>query len=55
MTDQEQPVAVEYFNGFGTLLTSDARCTRDGTSRIPMAKAALNEKKIILFSLANWP
>jgi hypothetical protein len=34
------------------MITSDARCTREIKSRIAMAKAAFNKKKI--FSPANW-
>jgi len=54
MTDQNQLVDVEYYNDFVTLVTSNARCTREIKSRISMAKAAFNEQKIILFSPANW-
>ena len=54
MTGQEQLVGVKYFNDFGTLITSNARCTCEIKSRISMAKAVFNELKIILFSPANW-
>jgi hypothetical protein len=36
---------VEYFNYLGSMITSDARCTREIKSRISMAKAAFNKKK----------
>jgi hypothetical protein len=36
---------VEYLNYLGSIITSDARCTREIKSRIAMAKAAFNKKK----------
>jgi hypothetical protein len=45
MTDQKQLENVEYFNYFGSMITSDARCTREIKSRSTMAIAALNKKK----------
>jgi hypothetical protein len=38
---------VEYFNYFGSMLTNDARCTREIKSRIAMAKAAFNKEKTV--------
>jgi hypothetical protein len=40
----------EYFNYFGSMITNDARCTREIESRIVMAKAAFNRKKTIFFN-----
>jgi len=50
MIDQKQPKNVEYFNYFGSLITSDATCTCEIRSRIAMAKAVLYKKT---FSQAN--
>jgi hypothetical protein len=41
---------VEYFNYLGSIITKDARCTREIKSRIAVAKAALNKKKILFTS-----
>jgi hypothetical protein len=49
MIDQKQLENVEYFNYLGSMLTNDARCTREIKSRIAMAKAAFN-KKMTLFT-----
>jgi hypothetical protein len=45
MIDQKQLENVEYFNYLGSMIASDARCTREIKSRIAMAKAAFNKKK----------
>jgi hypothetical protein len=45
MIDQEQFENVEYFNYLGSMITNNARCTREIKSRIVMAKAAFNNKK----------
>jgi hypothetical protein len=45
MIDQKQLENVEYFNHLGSMITNDARCTREIKSRIAMAKAAFNKKK----------
>jgi hypothetical protein len=45
MIDQKQLENVEYFNYLGSMITSDARCTREIEYRIAMAKAAFNKKK----------
>jgi hypothetical protein len=50
MQDQKHPENVEYFNSLGSLITNDARYTREIKSRIAMAKAALNKKKAALFT-----
>jgi hypothetical protein len=48
MTDQKQLENVEYFSYLGSMMTNDARCTREIKSRIAMAKAAFN--KMTLFT-----
>jgi hypothetical protein len=50
MIDQKQLKNVEYFNYLGTMITNDARCTREIKSRIAMAKAAFNKKKTLFTS-----
>jgi hypothetical protein len=45
MTDQKQQVNVEYFSCLGSMMTNDARCTREIEYRIDMEKAAFNRKK----------
>jgi hypothetical protein len=44
MIDQKQSENVEYFNYLGSMITNDARCTREIKSRIAMAKATFNKK-----------
>jgi hypothetical protein len=41
---------VEYFNYLGSIITNDARCTRENKSRIAMAKTAFNKKKNLFTS-----
>jgi hypothetical protein len=50
MIDQKQLDNVEYFNYFGSMITNDARCTREIRSRIAMAIAAFNNKKTLFNS-----
>jgi hypothetical protein len=50
MTDQKQLENLEYFNYLGSMITNDARCTREITSRIAMAKAAFNKMKNLVTS-----
>jgi hypothetical protein len=50
MIGQKQLENVEYFSYLSTLVTNDARCTREIQSRIAMTKAALNKKKKTLFT-----
>jgi hypothetical protein len=52
MIDQKQLENVEYFSYLGSMITNDARCTREIKSRIALAKAAFNKRRI--FSPANW-
>jgi hypothetical protein len=40
----------EYFNYLGSMITNDARCTREIKSMIAMAKAAFNKKKTLFTS-----
>ena len=41
----KSPEDVEYFNDLVSIITNDARCTRDIKSGIATAKAAFNKKK----------
>ena len=41
---------VEYFNYLISMITSDARCTREIKSRTAMAKAAFSNKKALFTS-----
>jgi hypothetical protein len=50
MIDQKQLENVEYFKYLGSVITSDARCTREIKSRIAMAKGAINKKKNLFIS-----
>ena len=45
MIDQKQLENVEYFNGLGSMITNDERGIWEIKSRIPMGKAAFNNKK----------
>jgi hypothetical protein len=49
--DQKQLENVEYFNYWGSLITNDARCTREIKSRIATAKAAFNTKTLFISKL----
>jgi hypothetical protein len=44
---------VEEFNYSGSMITNDARCTREIKARIAMAKAAFNRKKNLYTSKLN--
>jgi hypothetical protein len=50
MIDQKHLEIVEYFNYLGSMITNDARCTREIQSRIAMEKAAFNKKKTLFTS-----
>jgi hypothetical protein len=52
MTDQKKLENVEYFNYLSSMITNDARCTREIKSRISMLKVAFSRKKFL--SPANW-
>ena len=45
MIEQKQLEYVEYFNYFGSMITNDARCTREIKSKTAITKAAFNRKK----------
>jgi hypothetical protein len=46
MIYQKQLEYVEYFNYLGSIITNDARCTREIKSKITTAKAAFNKKTL---------
>jgi hypothetical protein len=48
---QEQLETVEYFRYFGSMVTSDARCTREIRYKISVAKAAFNKKTLFTSKL----
>ena len=50
MIHKKQLENVEYFNCLGSMITNDARCTREIKSTIVNAKAALNNKKTLFTS-----
>jgi hypothetical protein len=50
MIDQKQLEDVEYFNCLGSMITHDARCTREIKSRIVIAKAVFNKRKTLFTS-----
>ena len=52
MIDETQLENVEYFKYLGSVVTNDARCTREIKSRVAMAKAVFKRKKTL--SQANW-
>jgi hypothetical protein len=49
MIEQKQE-NVEYFNCLGSMVTNDARCTREIKSKIATAKAATTRKKTLFSS-----
>jgi hypothetical protein len=51
MMDQKQLDDVEYFNFVGSILTNDARCTREMNSSIAMAKAIFKKKTLFASKL----
>jgi hypothetical protein len=55
MTDQKQPENMEYFTYLGSIITKDARCTDEIKSTIITAKAAFNNRKVLLTSKMNDP
>jgi hypothetical protein len=54
MIDQKQLENVEYFNYLGSMLTNDARCTREIEYRIAMVKEAFNKKKTLFTSKLDF-
>jgi hypothetical protein len=53
MIDQKQLANVEYFDYLGSMITNEARCTREIKSRTAMAKVAFNKKKAIFIIKLN--
>jgi hypothetical protein len=53
MIDQKQLENVEYLNYLGSMITIDARCTRDIKSKIAMAKTAFNKKMTLFTSILD--
>ena len=51
MTDEKLPENVEYFNCSGSILTDDARHTREIKSRIATAKAAFHKEALFTSKL----
>jgi hypothetical protein len=51
MIDKLQLENVEYFNYLVSMITNDARCTREIKSRIAMEKAAFNKKTLFTSKL----
>ena len=47
MISQTQTENVEYFNYLGSMVTNDARCIQEITSRTAMAKTASKKKKTL--------
>jgi hypothetical protein len=53
MTDRKQPENVKYWKYFGSIITNEARCTREINSRIAIEKAAFNKMKTVFTSKLN--
>ena len=53
MIDQHQLENLKYFNHFGSMMTNDAKCTREIKSRIAMAKEAFNRIRTIFTSISD--
>jgi hypothetical protein len=51
MTDQKQLENVKYLNYLSSMITNDARCTREIKSRTATAKAACNKKNLFTSKL----
>jgi hypothetical protein len=49
-TDRKPVENVEQFKYLGSMITDDARCTREIKARIAMAKAAFNKKETLFTS-----
>jgi hypothetical protein len=52
-TDKKPVENVEEFSYLGSMITNDARCTREIKARIAMAKAAFNRKKTLFTSKSD--
>jgi hypothetical protein len=53
MIDKKKQGNVEYFNNLDTLITNDARCTRDSKSRIAITRATIVKKETLSPNI--WP
>jgi len=53
MIDQKQQETVESFKYLGGMLTNDGRCTCEIKSKIAMAKAAVNKKRVLFTSILD--
>jgi hypothetical protein len=51
ITDQKQLENVGYFNYLGSIITNNARCTREIKSTIVIAKAEFNKKTLFTSKL----
>ena len=49
---RKQPEDLEYFNYWGSMITNDARCTREIKSMIVIKKIVFNKKRALARS--NW-
>jgi hypothetical protein len=54
LTDQKQPENVEYTKYIGSIITKDARCTREIKSRKTMAIAAFKQNNNNIFFANDW-
>jgi hypothetical protein len=52
MIDQKHPQNLKYFKYVGSMITNDARYTREIKSRIAVAKEAFNKQQDL--PLENW-
>ena len=50
ITNEKQPENMQYFNCLGSMITNNARCTREIKSRVAMTKAPFNRKKTLFTS-----
>ena len=53
MIDQKQQETVESFKYLGGMLTNDGRCTCEIKSKIAMAKAAVNKKRVLFTGILD--
>ena len=54
LSNEKQLESVEYLNRLGSVITSDARCTREIKSWTAMTKASFNRKKILFTSKLDF-
>jgi hypothetical protein len=53
IVDQNQLQNVEYFNYFGTMIRTDANCTREITSRIALKKQHSTRRRSLFYHLTG--